>query len=135
MIYRAGNHETFNGGSRRHSPFGIRSKSGEIRVSLFTVGMKVNVLKATITGDLFKNYATSRSVIPVQDKISKVPVVPSSVTTILFLIDILRDSGYFGRKKSRLSPVLLEKILFFRYLSQKHFFFCFYFIFFQITWS
>ena len=103
MIYRAGNHETFNGGSRRHSPFGI-SKSGEIRVSLFTVGMKVNVLKATITGDLFKNYATSRSVIPVQDKISKVPVVPSSVTTILFLIDILRDSGYFGRKKSRLSP-------------------------------
>ena len=140
MIYRAGNHETFNGGSRRHSPFGI-SKSGEIRVSLFTVGMKVNVLKATITGDLFKNYATSRSVIPVQDKISKVPVVPSSVTTILFLIDILRDSGSLEERSRDYHPVLPEKILILLHISffsisvSKILFFSAFFIFFQITWS
>ena len=97
MIYRAGNHETFNGGSRRHSPFGI-SKSGEIRVSLFTVGMKVNVLKATITGDLFKNYATSRSVIPVQDKISKVPVV-HLIPSFFYSWLTFWDSGSFSKKE------------------------------------
>lgn len=143
MIYRAGNHETFNGGSRRHSPFGI-SKSGEIRVSLFTVGMKVNVLKATITGDLFKNYATSRSVIPVQDKISKVPVV--HLIPSFFILDWhFEIPAPLARKKSKLSPpVLPEKILilytshqfFFRYLSQKTFFlksFSAFLSFFQIT--
>ena len=120
MIYRAGNHETFNGGSRRHSPFGI-SKSGEIRVSLFTVGMKVNVLKATITGDLFKNYATSRSVIPVQDKISKVPVV--HLIPSFFILDWhFEIPAPLARKKSKLSPPVLQEKILILYTSHQFFF-------------
>ena len=139
MIYRAGNHETFNGGSRRHSPFGI-SKSGEIRVSLFTVGMKVNVLKATITGDLFKNYATSRSVIPVQDKISKVPVVRRLFQAFYSWLTFWDSGSNPWKKKSIISQHSPSRKFWYNFASvffdicPKNLFSAF-FIFFHITWS
>ena len=89
LIYRARSHETFNGGSRRHSPFGT-SKSGEIRV----VSNESERSLPTLDGDLFKNYATSRSVIPVQDKISK--VVVHSLLWLTFLpVWSVNFSAYF----------------------------------------